>query len=161
MGPPVLCGLLTSILYRRMDSYQEPNLCWPRQAWSALLSVGLAGGRAWHLSAWALYDWLTGYPKRVIPQEDFLPNSIFKKKWKNVCYNSLAEKPFSSIKKSESGSSSAWLEKVQHCWARMAFRSGRAGPWCCGFWTLVSLWEEAFYHCTGQQIGFPVIFIER
>lgn len=35
-------------------------------------------------------------------------------------------------KMSESGSSSAWFVKVQRCRAWMAFKSGRAMPWCCG-----------------------------
>lgn len=107
--------------------------------------------RPWNLSFFYTL-WLAHQLHRcVLPQKD-IPNSISQHKKKIPAVIPFADKPFGGIKKSESGWSSAWLEKVQHGWAWMAFASGRAVAWCCGFWMLKSPREEAFYGCSGKQI---------
>lgn len=84
-----------------------------------------------------------------------------KGKKKDSRHNSPADHPFSSIKRSESGLSSAWFEKVQHRWAWMAFMGGRAVPWWCGFWSddQISLREYLFWLQRKQPRAFLLLLL--
>ena len=135
----------------RIDANQWHNFCRPCQAWHILLSVGLAGGQAWNLLACALCDWLTNYPSVLFHGKTSPILSFYKDFW----YNSPADNPFSSIKRTKVVQVLHGLRRfstAEHGW-HLGVEGHCPDVVAVGV-MIITPREEAFYGCSGRWIVF-------